>query len=193
MPKLKEVEIRILLKNRGKIEQGLKCRGAKLVYFQKLKDYWYCPAAARDYKEASIDSTGFALRIRESVDRYTGKRTASLECKTLCDGKTHAVCNEYEVDVPEIDETRKILQSIGLKEFLIIDKERIIYELDNIKFCFDEIKGVGEGLEIEVMTDEDIEKIHTRLTDLALDIGVTKQEILEKSLTYIAMQKIAKF
>lgn len=191
--KSKEVEIRILLKNRKKIEDELERRNAKLVYFQKLKDYWYCPKSAKDYMQASIDTTGFALRIRESIDKYTDKRTASLECKTLCDDKSHAICNEYEVDIPEIDETRKILESIGLKEFLVIDKERMIYQIDNIKFCFDNINGVGEGLEIEVITDEDVKKVHQELIKLALDLGIEKDEILEKSLTYIAMQNIAKF
>jgi len=193
MPKLKEVEVRILLKNRKKIENELERRGAKLIYFQSLKDYWYCPNAAKNYKQASIDATGFALRIRESVDRYTDKRTASLECKTLCDKKSHAICNEYEVDISEIDETRKILESIGLKEFLLIDKQRMIYEFNGVKFCFDKIKGVGDGLEIELMTDQDIEKTHRELVRLALEIGISKKEILDKSLTYLAMQKIAKF
>jgi len=193
MTKSIEVEVRILLKNRPAVEREIKKRGAKMVYFEKLKDYWYCPNHAKNFEQASTDKTGFALRIRKSIDNYTGKQTATLECKTLCNGKDHAMCNEYCVDLQDTDQMRKILQSIGLREFLVINKERTIYQLDETKFCFDDIEGVGRGLEIEIMTRTDVEKTHQRLVNLALDLGIAKQEILEKSLTYLAMKKLAKF
>jgi len=50
MPKPVEVEIRILLKNRSRIEDELKRRGAKIVYFARLKDYWYCDQNIKNYK-----------------------------------------------------------------------------------------------------------------------------------------------
>jgi predicted adenylyl cyclase CyaB len=193
MSKAIEVEIRILLSNRKKTENKLKSFGAKVVYASHLVDYWICPKNARNYKEASIDHTGYALRIRESKDLYSGRSICSLECKTLSNGKDHSMCNEYEIPVDNAKEMRKILESIGLKEFLTVDKKRIIYKFKGAKFCFDEIKGLGNGLEVEIMTRGDIIKARTVAYDLALSLGVKKEEILEKSLTYLAMQKLSRF
>jgi len=193
MPKPIEVEIRILLKNRRKIEEAIKERGGRIVYFARLIDYWYCPKSAKNYKGASIDKTGFALRIRESEDNYTGKKSVSLECKTLCDGKNHALCHEHEIELKDAGEMRDILKDVGLKEFLMVDKERLIYQIKNIKFCFDRIKGVGDGLEIEVMTTGDIKKAHGELLGIAKKVGIAQSEILEKSLTYLAMEKLSRF
>lgn len=193
MSKSIEVEVRIFLKNRKKIEENLRDFGSQIVAVSHLKDYWFCPAKAKDHKEASIDKTGFALRIRESKDVYSGKVFRSLDCKTLCDGKTHALCHEYEIDLSDIEQTRKIFESIGLKQFLLVDKQRTIYKYKNIKCYFDKIKGVGNGLEIEMMTNGDINKAHDRLIKFAKQIDIQQDEILDKSLTYIAMEKLARF
>lgn len=194
MSKKIEVEIRIFLKNRKKIEDKLKSFNAKVVYATHLIDYWFCPKSAKNYKEASTDKTGFALRIRESKDIYSGKKAASLECKTLVDGKDHAHCHEHEIDLTDILTTRRILADIGLKEFLVIDKQRVIYEYKGAKLCFDKIKNLGDGLEVEIMSNSNnIAKSREKAISLALDLGIKKEEILEKSLTYLAMQKIAKF
>ena len=193
MPNLIEVELRIFLKDRKKIEEELKNHGSKIICCSRIIDYWYCPKTAKNYKQASIDKTGFALRIRKTRDIYSGKSIASLECKTLCDKKNHAMCNEYEVDVRDVRQTRGILESIGLKEFLVIDKGRIIYKYKSAKFCFDKIKGLGNGLEIEILTKGNVKKVHARLEKMAQEMGIKQNEILKKSLTYLAMKKLSKF
>jgi predicted adenylyl cyclase CyaB len=194
MPNI-EAEVRILLKNRKAIEKKVLARGAKMIYFSRVKDYWFCPCAAKNHLAASLDKTGFALRIRETKDMYNGRQSASLDCKTLCDGKTHALCNEYELDLGKnVATARKLLESIGLKEFLLIDKERVIYKYGQYKLCFDKIKGLGNGLEIEKMTSrEKVNNVHAELLKFAAELGIDKKEILEKSLTYLAMEKMTKF
>jgi len=194
MSKKIEVEIRIFLKNRKAIEEKLKNLDAKVVYATHLVDYWFCPDSAKNYKDASVDKTGFALRIRESKDNYSGKRTASLECKVPLKEYGHWGCHEHEMEISDVLTTRKILDDIGLKEFLVIDKQRVIYEYRGAKFCFEKIKGLGDGLEIEIMANKsNVPKAREKAVGLALSLGIKREEILEKSLTYLAMQKIAKF
>jgi len=188
-----EVEVRILLKNRAKVEANLKQKGARLVYVTRLKDYWFCPKSVGRHQEASIDKTGFALRIREARDPYSGRLMASMDCKTLFEPHSHAVCHEHEMEVPNVLKARKILESIGLKNFLLVDKERMVYRLKNALFCFDNIKGVGHGLEIEMKAKKDTHEVYQKVLALAKEIEVGKDEILKKSLTYIAMQKLSKF
>lgn len=194
MSKNVEVEVRILLKNKKRVLKKLELLGARVCYFSHLIDYWFCRDEAKDYHQASLDRSGFALRIRESKDDYTGKTVASLECKTLSDGKNHALCHEHEINIENVGETRKILDDIGLKEFLVIDKERIMYSLGKMKFCFDDIRGLGDGLEIEMMVPKNkTKKAHQEILKFAAALGIKKEEILDKSLTYLAMRKIARF
>jgi predicted adenylyl cyclase CyaB len=194
MSRLIEVEIRILLKNRKKVERDLITRGARIAYSAELKDYWFCPKSVKNPKEAAIEKIGYALRIRESRDLYTGKTNVSLECKTLADGKTHALCNEHEMPIASVKETRAILSDLGIKEFLAIDKRRVIYVYKGMKFCFDAIKGVGDGLEIELnVKAAGQSSAYKKLISTARSLSINESEILEKSLTHIAMQKLSRF
>ncbi len=193
MKKLSEVELRILLKNRKKIEQEVKKLGAEVISNLKIKDYWYCPKSIKSYKEAQIDNLGFALRVREVRDCDTNKESFSLDCKTLISGKNHALCNEYEVDLNSSKQIKKILENIGFKLFLLLRKSRVVYKYKNLKFYFDKIKGIGDGLEIESMTREDEKKVYNNILNLAFKLGISPNEILDKSLTYLAMKKLARF
>ena len=194
MSKKIEIEVRILLKNRKEVEKALAQRGAILIKYLKVKDFWYCDKNAHTYKQASIDTSGFALRVREEKDLQFNKTSASIDCKTLQDGKNHAICNEYALPILNIPQAKKILESINLKEFLVVNKERKVYKYQGITFYFDKIKGVGDGLEIEVMATKGTEKIkYEQLLNLVDELNISKEEILEKSLTFIAMQNLANF
>jgi predicted adenylyl cyclase CyaB len=140
-----------------------------------------------------MERTGFALRIRETKDQYSRRTTAALECKILCDGQDHSLCHEHEIPLADTKGMRHILDDIGLKEFLVIDKERIIYQYRKAKFFFDKIKGLGQGLEIEIMAKNNLVQTKAKLLALAADLGINKEEILTKSLTHLAMQKLGKF
>jgi len=193
MSKAIEVEIRILLRHRKAIEDKLRFLGAKTVGVSRLTDYWYCPAAAKNFRQAGTEKTGFALRIRESVNPYGGRKTSTLECKTLCDGKDHSLCHEHEMVLSDVAAMRHILADIGLREFLAVAKERTVYRYKRVKFCFDKIKGVGDGLEMEIMTKNNLTGAKQKLISLAGELGIKRQEILKKSLTYLAMEKLSKF
>lgn len=193
MGKKAEIEIRILLKNRQATERNVEKLGAKPTSVYRLIDYWFCPKESKNWQAALIDNTGFALRIRETKDQYGGRSLATLECKTLCDGKDHSLCHEHEVPLSDPISIRHILTDIGLKIFLKVDKIRTIYQYRKIQFCFDDIKGVGQGLEIEMMAKENPAEVKKELLALAERIGIEKDEILDKGLTYLAMKKMGKF
>lgn len=194
MSKKIEVELRILLKNRKAIEKTAKQKGAIFIKHLKVKDFWYCSKNVHNYKKASIDSSGFALRLRIEKDISLRKTKSSIECKTLRSGKNHAECNEYELPVEDLFQARKLLESINFKEFLVINKERKVYKYQKFSLFFDKIEGVGHGLEIEIMRSKGTEKVkYNQLLNLAVELGISQSEILKKSLTFIAMQKLTSF
>ena len=76
---------------------------------------------------------------------------------------------------------------------MVIDKERFVYRLDDMKFCFDTIKGYGDGLEIEKITSEPIQKSKKEILSIAKKIGLSEKDFANHSFTYEAMQKLARF
>lgn len=193
MSKIKEVEIRILLRNRKVVESGIRNLGAKIIQSAKIEDSYYCPEEINNYKSASIDNTGYALRIRKLQNLKNSKKSYFLECKTLADKKNHALCYEYETSIEDPGNMDKILKSAGFKKFLTVEKKRKTYKFKKYNFAFEEIKGIGDGLEIEVFVENNCNKAYEELKKTALSLGITKDEILKKSLTYLAMKKLSKF
>lgn len=185
--------MRILLKNRKAIEDKIRDLGAKVIHRTKVVDRYYCPNKVKNFYKATIDQIGYAFRIRRLEDLNSKKRCAWLECKTLVDKKNHAICNEYEIELSDTANMEKVLAGIGFKNFLLIDKERVTYKFKKYKFVFENIKGLGQGLEIEILTNKDYHKKYEQIKALSLSLGITKKEILKQSLTYLMGQKYSKF
>ena len=194
MQKKIEVEVRALLEDRKRVERNLMAKGARLVQRIHVTDHWYCDARAKNPTDASIDSSGYALRLREVRNAGERRKATSLECKTLVDRASHSFCNEYEVAIDSPLNGRKILESIGLKLFLTVEKERTLYQLRDIKFFFDSIKGIGEGLEVEMMVPRvAVERAYVAARRVLEEIGVKKRELLVKSLTRLAIERFSHF
>ena len=193
MSNQKEVEIRFYPINHTTLIKQLESKGAKLFGKKHLIDYWFCDKNVETVDEASFDHSGYALRIRCTKDLASGQESHSMECKTPCSGDDHSLCNEYEIDLSDTDQARKILEAIGMKEFLVVEKERIQYRYHDADFCLDTIKHCGEGLEIEKMTNINIQQAKKDLIDLAKTLDVDMSKMMDKGLTYIPMKKLAKF
>lgn len=188
-----EVEIRIILKNKREIEKSVKKLGAKKEFSLNIIDSWYCPEYIKNYKNAEIDKIGFGLRIRESKDLKLNKDISTIGCKTLYDGRDHTFCREYETSLGNVNQMKEILESVGFKKFLTIKKRRIVYKYKNMNLCFDKINDIGYGLEIEIITTSDTKTTQKKLKDFAFRLGIKPREILQKSLTFVAMKKLSKF
>ena len=77
---------------------------------------------------------------------------------------------------------------------VVLEKDRIIYELDGVRVVIDDIKGFKIGIELEVVTNKDRKIILPKLMKIAKKIGLdTKDEITERSVTFLYMEKFAKF
>ena len=192
----REIEIRYLLKNRKKIEEKVRKLGAKLSNHSHVIDHYFCDkhiTSLRQKDKHYESMEGFTLRIREMDNDYTGKIVTTLEVKKLVDGKNHSNCIETEIVVPDYCDTKELLCRMNMKEFIVIDKERFVYRFKDIKICFDNIQGIGFGLEIEQITKKDFKETEKKLIMFAEKIGLKSKDRVKKSLTYLAMKKMAKF
>ncbi|MBU0975436.1 MAG: excisionase family DNA-binding protein [Patescibacteria group bacterium] len=192
-----EIELRYLLKNRTLLEKKLINLGSKVVYHGHIIDHWYIPnriKSAEQQEEWFDKNRGCGIRIREQDNGYTGKITVSLEAKRLTkEDMNHNTFLEAEIYVDSAESTERLLELLDRKEFLTIDKDRIVYKLGNFKVCIDDIKGFGAGVEIEITTFKDRDKALREIFGAAKKLGLTEKDRAEKSITVQAFDKLAKY
>lgn len=192
-----EVELRFAIPDRRKIEKKLLNLGAKVTYHGHIIDHWYIPKNIKNIKQKDVwfdSGKGYGVRIREQDNGYTGKIQSSLEVKKLLIPGKHDTCLEAEIDILDQEETESLLKLMNFKKMLTIDKDRIVYNLGKYKVVIDDIKNFITGVEIEYITDKNRDKVLKNILKIAKKIGLdTDRQITEKSLTYLAMKKFAKF
>jgi adenylate cyclase, class 2 len=64
------------------------------------------------------------------------------------DGKSHH-CDEYESQVESLDQLKKIFQALNLQSLVTIDKRRATWNYQDWEIALDQVKGLGDFVEIE--------------------------------------------
>jgi len=192
-----EVEIRFTTDKRRQIEEKLLKLGGKVVYHGHVIDHWFVPNEIRNIEEKNewFDSAkGYGLRIREQDNGYAGKMTTTLEVKRLVEPNQHDTCLEGELGISNYDEGNSFLRMMNMKEMVVLDKDRLVYRLDEVKVVIDDIKNFKVGVEIEEVTGKPREEVVPKLRQLAEKIGLdTDREMTDKSVTFLYMAKYSKF
>ncbi|MBU0536189.1 MAG: CYTH domain-containing protein, partial [Nanoarchaeota archaeon] len=144
-----EAEVKILEIDRKDIEKKLLSTGAKKVFDDEIDAFFF------DFDDSRIKKDHNHLRLRKEGDK------ATLTFKVHLSNKGAKVCEEYETEVSDFDSMKSILESIGLKVFRRMVKNRISYKLEGVSFEIDKYKGeyesIPEFLEIEA---EDLKTIY---------------------------------
>jgi predicted adenylyl cyclase CyaB len=191
-----EIEIRFECKNRSVIEKYLLEHGAKVSYHSHIVDHYFIPKNINSQEEKNewYDSgRGHGLRVREQDNDYSGNVSTTLEVKRLTEALNHNTTIESEVDVPDYEQVRDLLSLMEMKEFMVIDKDRVMYKYKEAKICFDDIKDFKVGVEIEIKSDQSRDEVLPVLRKIATEIGLDLKDEIEKSLTFLAMEKLATF
>ncbi len=140
---MKEIEVKILNIDRKQVEAKIIALGAKKVFDGEVN------ASLFDFPNKSIKDSGKTCRLR------TVGENAFLTFKTPIPHDTVKIREEYEIQVSDFEETKKILESIGLAERLTMKKHRTSYALENVHFELDkhhdQFAHVPEYLEIEAI------------------------------------------
>jgi adenylate cyclase class 2 len=83
-----------------------------------------------------------------------------------------------------------LTQSNGIKA--VVDKKRKIYFMDNVKFHFDEVKGLGQFIEVEAI-DEDgalgVDHIKAQCEHYARFFGIEQLHYISHSYSDLILQK----
>ena len=191
-----EYEIRYKLRDLFKIESKLLQIGAKVSSHNHIIDHWFIPSniKSRDQHDIWFDvKAGTTIRIREQHDSYSKKVITTLDTKKLTKERNHNSMIETSINVENYQDVKKFLEMIDRKEFLTIDKTRLLYRYKDFQIEIDDIKGYGAGISIEIKNQIDRKIALGKLKRFAKKIELQDSDLLEKSVTVLAMDKLARF
>jgi len=91
---------------------------------------------------------------------------------------------------PEASLKEALTKALGIKT--VVDKRRKIYFIDNVKFHFDEVKGLGSFLEVEAIDENGaigVEKLKEQCRYYAKLLGVGEQDYVAESYSDLLLAK----
>ena len=89
-----------------------------------------------------------------------------------------------EVSLYQTSDGKKLKEVVkrSLGEKVVVDKQRYIYFMGNVKFHIDEVKELGAFVEIEAI-DEDgsigLEKLNAQCTHFMKELGVSEEDLVD--------------
>jgi predicted adenylyl cyclase CyaB len=146
---MQETEVKILEVNIKKIEQTLTSLGAKKVFDGDIQTLFF------DFKDGRIIKAKDVLRLRKEQDK------TEVTYKKVHETQTAKKAQEYTVEVSNREIMKKILEKLGLTVTESMQKHRVSYTLNHVRFDIDRYFGsydyIPEFMEIEA---ENIGLIH---------------------------------
>lgn len=175
-----EVEAKYRSPGNEKVEKALARVGARKVSEGPMEDVYFAHPS-RDFGK-----TDEALRLRkvggDSELTYKGPRMTSVSAKAR---------EEITLRTRDALEAQRIVERLGFKEHLVIRKNRTSYVLDKLRVDVDDVEGLGEYIELEVLTESperSRELMETARSELGLE-QLEPRTYLEIMLDKLSAQK----
>lgn len=173
-----EIEIKARIDNtenaKNIIRDRLKNMGAKALETENQKDSYF------NHPSRDFGVTDEALRLRETngkfIITYKGPKLDSIT-------KTR---EEFNVGILDYGSMRDSLLRLGFKEVMGVEKVREHYEFGDFSIMLDNIKGLGDFVEVE-KKGEAYEP--EELVDFLKSIGIERDRIERKSYMELLMEK----
>ena len=169
-----EVEVKLPVTDLDEIKSALKEFGFKEKCLIEEHDTYF------DNQQGDIRTNDEALRVRETKDYLTGKKRAQINFKGKKLDTRTMTREELETGVEDGEICRNILRAIGYAPAAPeVVKDRTMLQKENVTACLDNVYGLGEFLELEILADSEeqkgaaLERIENILNDLGYQISDT--------------------
>lgn len=160
-----EIEIKAYSENKGKIIENLGKLGAVEEKEKHQVDEYY------NHPAKDLTKINEYIRLRYKPGENKGVFAHHIN---IADG----VNKEFEVEVGDLKTFKEMLVNLGFKMLGIIDKKRKTYSLNDFKITFDEVKDIGNFIEVETDGDEtQIEKKRAECIEVLEKIGVPRSKL----------------
>jgi adenylate cyclase, class 2 len=163
-----EIEIKAQFEDKEKVKEALASLGAKEEKVKRQIDEYYSHPS-RDTRK-----TNEYIRLRYKPGENKGVFAYHVN---IADG----VNKEYEVEVDNLETFKEILKNFGFPLLGVIDKRRETFKLDQFSITFDEVKDIGNFLEIEVDGEEsEIEEKRAECIEMLKKLGLSEKNLAKK-------------
>ncbi len=142
-----EVEIKVKVNDLEEIKNKVSAIG-NLIKSIKQVDEYYIPCH-RDFFAQKPHPTEW-LRIRTNPDKSIFEYDLSVNKNT--DGEQECA-EEYETEISNPEELRKILNFLDFKKIITVEKQREYWVCGNIEVALDNVKNLGYFVEAEARGD----------------------------------------
>lgn len=150
-----EIEAKLKVDSLGQIAEKLTLLGAEFVEEQTQKDHYF------DDADSSLLKTDRCLRVRISVTGRHEKIFLTYKGpKEKTDLKKR---QEIELELGNSDVAGKLLQALGYRDALTIEKTRSLWRLDDCLIALDQLPSLGNFVEIEGPNEEKIKSVQESL------------------------------
>jgi adenylate cyclase class 2 len=138
-----EVEMKFRSPGNDEVVANLQRLGAEQLSEEDAKDTYYMHPS-RQFKDTD---EALRLRIRGRVAEltYKGPRMASSSAKAR---------EELTVNIDDTLSLKRILERLGFVELTTVSKRRISFALDKLRVDVDDVEGLGQFVELELMTED---------------------------------------
>ncbi|RLE93648.1 MAG: class IV adenylate cyclase [Thermoprotei archaeon] len=165
-----EIEVKFKVDNLGDLENRLKELGAVFKGTEIEEDIYY-QHPCRDFR-----LTDEALRLRRTPKAY------ELTYKgPRAPGKLKAR-EEIVVEVKDFVKADILLRKLGFRKIAVVKKTRRKYILGNREICLDEVEGLGEFIEVELLVEKSLSEAEKELLDFAKKLGISGEPITKSYL-----------
>lgn len=175
-----EVEIKLKIRNKTQVMDSLKTIGFLKDRYVVEKDIYYTS------EHHDFAALGEALRIRKVKDLESQRETSVITYKGAKLDLVSMTRQELETEVEDGDTVRKILEQIGFCPVSPVEKQRLYFRKDNMTACLDDVKNLGNYLELEILTDtEKRTEALKQIEDVLESLGYSMKDTTRTS--YLSM------
>ena len=180
-----EVEIKLKIKNKKQVIDSLKTIGFLEGRYVVETDTYYT-SSHHDFA-----ARGEALRIRKVEDPKSGKETCLITYKGAKLDQVSMTRQELETEVGDGETVRKILEHIGFCPVSPVEKKRLYLNKNNMTACLDDVKDLGDYLELEILTDTEEKRTEAlkQIEDVLEALGYSMEDTTRTSYLSMLMKK----
>lgn len=166
-----EVEIKIQVEDLAKLLQWLKSK-AVLEKETHQKDYYFDPP---DLSFISEGKNGYKDAYEFFRVRFEGEKSEICYKHWHRDQRSgeSIYADEIELGIDDGTKFLRILETLGFKQTALIEKERSIWRYQDFEFAIDQVKDLGNFVEIEYKGEiDDPMEAKQKIFDLVGQIGL---------------------
>ena len=179
-----EVELKLKIRDKAEVSAALKQLGFTETELVVETDTYY---TAAHYDFAALDE---ALRIR-SIENLHTKEQSAVTYKGAKLDQTSMTRKELETEIGDAETGREILEHIGFVPVPPVEKQRQYWKNGTITACVDNVKGLGDYLELEILAGREAQREEAleKLERIMKQLGYCMQDTTRTSYLSMLMRR----